>query len=76
MVPEDTQRFPENPIDYLLSSDLGDEDVCVVHVCDKGSRQYCASVEVQGVGALGVVDTGADITIMGGELFKKVAAVA
>ena len=35
-----------------------------------------ANVEVQGVGALGVVDTGADIMIMGGELFKKVAAVA
>ena len=50
--------------------------MCVVCVCDKGSRQRCARVEVQGVEALGAVDTGADITIMGGELFKKVAAVA
>ena len=45
-----------------LSSDSGDGDVCVVRVRNKGSRQCCASVEVQGVGALGVVDTGADIT--------------
>ena len=45
--------------------------MCVLCVRDKGSRQRCASVEVQGVGAWGVVDTGADIMIMGGELFKQ-----
>ena len=33
-------------------------------------------VEIAGVPATGLVDTGADITIMGPELFKKVAAVA
>ena len=33
-------------------------------------------MEVAGVPAVGLVDTGADITIMGSELFKKVAAVA
>ena len=76
VVSEDTHCSSENPMDYLLSSDSGDGDVCVVCVRDKGSRQHCANVEVQGVGALGVVDTSADITIMGGELFKKVAAVA
>ena len=76
VVSEDTRQSSENPMDYLLSSDSGDGDVCVVRVRDKGSRQRCANVEVQGVGALGVVDTGADIMIMGGELFKKVAAVA
>ena len=46
-------------MDYLLPSDSGDGDVCVVCVVcvrDKGSRQRCANVEVQGVGALGVVD--------------------
>ena len=63
-------------MDYLFLSDLGDGDVCVVRVHDKGSRQRCAHVEVQGVEAWGVVDTGADITIMGGELFMKIAAVA
>ena len=33
-------------------------------------------VEVQGVPAQGIVDSGADITIIGGELFRRVAAVA
>ena len=33
-------------------------------------------MELAGVPASGIVDTGADITIMGPELFKKVAAVA
>ena len=30
---------------------------------------------VGGVPMLGVIDTAADVTIMGGEMFKKVAAV-
>ena len=33
-------------------------------------------MEIAGVPAVGLVDTGADITIMGSELFKKVATVA
>lgn len=33
-------------------------------------------VKPQGVPALGIVDTAADITIMGPNLFKKVAALA
>ena len=33
-------------------------------------------MEIAGVPAVGLVDTGDDITIMGSELFKKVAAVA
>ena len=33
-------------------------------------------MEVQGVPAQGVIDSGADITIIGGDLFKRVAAVA
>ena len=43
---------------------------------DKGSQPHCAKVEVQGVPMFGIVDSGADITIIGAELFKKVAAVA
>ena len=34
------------------------------------------NIQVQGVPAFGVIDTGADITIMGGDLFKKVATAA
>ena len=33
-------------------------------------------MEIAGVPAVGLLDTGADITIMGSELFKKVATVA
>ena len=33
-------------------------------------------VEVYGVPVDGVIDTGADISIMGGEVFRKIAAVA
>ena len=42
----------------------------------KGSRARYARVEVQGVLAQGVVVSGADITIIGGELFRRVAVVA
>ena len=41
-----------------------------------GSQPYCAKVNVQGVPVDGVVDSGVDITIMGGDLFKRVATVA
>ena len=43
---------------------------------DRGSRATTAMVSIQGVEVHGIVDTGADITIMGPELLKKVDAVA
>ena len=43
---------------------------------DRGSKPRLASVQVQGVPTQGVVDTGADISIIGAELFKRVATVA
>ena len=43
---------------------------------DQGSQSQHARVIVQGVPADGVIDTGADITIMGQELFARVAAAA
>ena len=52
------------------------EDVRVVRLTDKGSQPQCIKLQVQGVPAYGIIDSGADITIMGGALFKKVAAVA
>lgn len=48
----------------------------LIHLSDKGSKLKCAHVDVQGVPAYGVIDSGSDITIMGGELLCKVAAVA
>ncbi len=47
-----------------------------VRVQDMGSQPHCAKVVVQGVPVEGVVDSGADITIMGGDLFNCVATVA
>ena len=64
---------PEDPFRFLLS-DSDDEDIIsLVRVEDKGSKSQTALVEVAGVPIHGIVDTGADITIMGPELFKKVA---
>ena len=48
----------------------------VVRVSDEGSKSQCAHVEVQGVPAYGIIDTAADITIIGGRLFKKIATIA
>ena len=45
-------------------------------MADKGSITQCVKVQIQGTPAYGLIDTGADITIIGGKLFKKVATVA
>ena len=48
----------------------------LIQVADEGSQSQLTHVMVQGVPADGVIDTSADITIMGQELFAKVAAAA
>ena len=61
----------------LLYSDSEDENhVKQVRVTDGGSQSQLARVDVLGVPADGVIDTGAEITIMGRDLFARVAAVA
>ena len=69
---EGKDRFES--LQELLYSDE-DDGVRVVRLSDKGSRPQCVKLQVQGVPAYGIIDSGADITIMGGVLFKKVAAV-
>ena len=69
------EEIPEDPLTYLLS-DSSSEAVWVVTVPDLGSQPKCAKVVVQGVPLYGIIDSGADITILGGKLFKRVAAVA
>ena len=64
----------DNPLTWL-HSDSDNETVHRVIITDKGSKTHRARVLVQGVPAQGVVDTGAEITIMGGKLFRKVASV-
>ena len=43
---------------------------------DQGSSLKYARIEIQGVSCAGATDTGSDITIVGGELFRKLASVA
>ena len=69
-----TVRSPEDPHTFLYSD--SDSSVDTVRVKDKGSKPQYVNVQVQGVPTSSIIDTGADITIMGGELFKKVAAAA
>ena len=75
---ENPRTDVESPLDLLYSSSDGETDQGVrrIQVADKGSQPKCARVLVQGVPAIGIIDSGADITIIGGELFKKVAVGA
>jgi hypothetical protein len=65
----------KDPLTYLYSSDPSDE-VRQVHVWDRRSQPRRTTVVIQDVPAKCLIDTRADITIMGGDLLKKVAAVA
>ena len=71
-----SQSSNTNPLSLLFSESEDEGDVRRVMVADQGSRPQLARVEIQGVPADGVVDTAADITIMGGKLFALVATSA
>ena len=58
---------------YLDSEQEGENGARMV--CDQGSQIQCAQVFMQGVPAEGLIDSGAEIPIMGSQLFKKVATV-
>ena len=67
----------QSPLSWLFSSESEEEnEVRRVRVPDEGSCSQLARVDVQGVPADGIIDSGADITIIGGKLFRHVAAVA
>ena len=62
---------------YLLLSDSdSDSEVRQVRIADCGSKPQYADVQIENIPARGVIDSGLDITIMGGELFRHVATVA
>ena len=63
-------------MNFLFSDSDTDGSINVARIEDQGSGLRKIKVEIAGVPAVGLVDTGADITIMGLELFKKVAAIA
>ena len=68
---------PQLPLDLLFSdSDPEEDGVRQIHITDSGSHSQIARVDIQGVPADGIIDTAADITIMGGKLFALVAATA
>ena len=52
--------------------DEGDTDT--LRVEDRGSKPRRAHVLVEGVPADGVIDSGADLTFIGGDLFRRVSA--
>ena len=64
-----------SPLDLLKSSsdDEASESVHQVRVQDKGSRPQCIRIQLQGVPVYG---SGADISIIGGDLFRCVASAA
>ena len=68
----------EKTVLSLLYSDSSESesDIRSVRIQDSGSQLRCARVDIHGVPVVGLVDTGADISIMGREVFRKVAAVA
>ena len=70
------QEVDQNPLKWLHTSDSDEGDVCTVRVKGTGSRPQCARVMIQGVPVVVIIDTAADITIIGGTLFRKVANVA
>ena len=63
-------------LELLLSDSKDDNHVRQVRISDKGSKSQCVRFLVQGVPSVGLVDTAANITIIGGKLFKQVASVA
>ena len=70
----------DDPYHYLLSDSDPEQfegtKVDQVSVTDRGSHPRCAKVQIEGVPMYGIMVSGADFTIIGSSLFKKVAAVA
>ena len=72
--PSTTKQITSNPapvsqelMDLLFfSSDEEEAEVRMVRVRDKGSQACCGPVQIQGVPMYGIIDSGADITIIGG----------
>lgn len=61
---------------YSSSEDESAPHAKRITTTDQGSVTKCAKVLIQGVPAYGLIDSGADFTIIGGLLFEKVATIA
>ena len=75
-VKSDSASVSQELVDMLYSSSDEETDICSVRVTDKGSQPRCAPVQLQGVPVFSIIDSGADIMISGGSLFRKVATTA
>ena len=75
-VPQESHPVTLQDLLYSSSEEESDPKTYSIRIQDSGSAVKCAKVLIQGVPAYGLVDTGADITIIGGSLFQKVATVA
>ena len=73
--PRQREELVEEALSCIFSSD-SEEDIRMVRVQDRGTKPRYVEVGIQGVPASGIIDSGADTTIMGGELFKRVATSA
>ena len=63
------EHSPSRAALNALYSDSGDEEVCQILLNYRGSKPQHICMEIQGVSTEGMVDTGANITIIGGNLF-------
>ena len=66
----------DDPLQYLLSDSDDSLEVRQLRVFDTGSKPQSVRVIVGRVPMDGIVDSGPDITIVGGDMFKRVTAVA
>ena len=70
------QAVDQNPLKWMHSSDSDEGNVCTMQVTDTGNKPQCITVMIQGVPVVGIIDTAADIIIIGGTLFRRVGKVA
>ena len=76
--PNTSERWKDETNLFDLYSSSDDEtgvDARQIRISDKGSLAQCVRVLIQGVSVYGIMNSGADITIIGG-LIRKVAAAA
>ena len=69
-------QISPRPDGSFYSWDSDDGNVCIVRVEDKGIKPCVVMVDVYGVPARGIIDSGADIIIINGDLFQRVTTVA
>ena len=76
VIEQESVQQLSDPLSLLYSSDSDSDGVLQIRLNDHGSKPRYANVLIKGVPAAGVIDTGADITIVNGALFAKIAAAA